>query len=175
MQENEKHIDVDLISKVLSGNAEPNEIEQVQNWRNESEANELEFVALKKLFLPETDVQFDVDAAWNRVKNKTLEVGEEKEHGRSPILRYALRAAVFIGLLAVAYLVFYPFNAKTVLTADGSNKVLPDNSSISLEEGATLAYSKGSFNENERRVELKGSAFFDIAKNPEKPFVIETG
>lgn len=48
---------------------------------------------------------------------------------------------------------------------------LADGSVISLQPNSTLRYPKD-FNEDSRTVYLEGEAFFDIAKNPEKPFVV---
>lgn len=48
---------------------------------------------------------------------------------------------------------------------------LPDSSRISLQPGAVLAYQKD-FNAEKREVYLEGEAFFDIAHNAGKPFVV---
>lgn len=48
---------------------------------------------------------------------------------------------------------------------------LADGSVISLQPNSTLRYPKD-FNRETRTVYLEGEAFFDIVKNPEKPFVV---
>jgi transmembrane sensor len=48
---------------------------------------------------------------------------------------------------------------------------LSDGSVVWLKEGSTLEYPE-TFSGNVRIVSLTGEAFFDVAKNPEKPFVI---
>ncbi len=50
---------------------------------------------------------------------------------------------------------------------------LPDGSTVILNVGSELTYRK-EFNEN-RTVILSGEAFFDIQKNPERPFTVHTG
>jgi len=52
--------------------------------------------------------------------------------------------------------------------------ILDDGSKISINEESELKYPL-EFSFEERRVKLKGEAFFDIAKNPTKPFIIEAG
>ncbi|MEO6290431.1 MAG: FecR domain-containing protein, partial [Ginsengibacter sp.] len=52
--------------------------------------------------------------------------------------------------------------------------ILPDNSSVVLRAGSKLQYPV-SFNGNTREVTLWGEAYFDIASNPAKPFIIHTG
>ncbi len=49
---------------------------------------------------------------------------------------------------------------------------LPDGSSVLLLKGGRLSYHKKSFNQEKREVFLQGEAFFEVAKNPEKPFFV---
>ena len=49
--------------------------------------------------------------------------------------------------------------------------LLSDNSVATLMKGSTLTY-PAMFAGNERKVSLSGEAFFDISKNPEKPFLV---
>lgn len=51
---------------------------------------------------------------------------------------------------------------------------LPDSSSVVLHAGSKLQYPV-SFNGKTREVTLSGEAYFDIASNPAKPFIIHTG
>jgi ferric-dicitrate binding protein FerR (iron transport regulator) len=59
-----------------------------------------------------------------------------------------------------------PGQRKTVSLPDGSVVVLNANSSISWAEG---------FNKNKRNVRLTGDAFFNVAKNANKPFTVLAG
>jgi ferric-dicitrate binding protein FerR (iron transport regulator) len=64
----------------------------------------------------------------------------------------------------------------TEITAKNEIKeqlILPDGSIVSLNADSKLEYPK-EFNGNERNVKLTGEAFFNVTKNTEKPFVIET-
>ena len=51
---------------------------------------------------------------------------------------------------------------------------LADETSVWLNEGATLVY-PASFTDSKREVSLTGEAFFDVAHNPEQPFVVSAG
>ncbi|WP_420150711.1 FecR family protein [Spirosoma sp.] len=51
--------------------------------------------------------------------------------------------------------------------------LLPDGSYVTLSPAASLSY-PGKFNGNERRTYLKGDAFFEITRNPAKPFLVVT-
>lgn len=54
---------------------------------------------------------------------------------------------------------------KQIKLADGSVVFLFPGSCISIPT---------SFNTNDRKIQLKGRAFFEITKNPEKPFIVQT-
>lgn len=64
-----------------------------------------------------------------------------------------------------------------VIRYNGSDKnelvFLPDGSKVTLVKGSRISYSR-LMNGKKRKVCLSGEAFFDIAKNPEKPFYIYT-
>jgi len=51
--------------------------------------------------------------------------------------------------------------------------ILPDKSHVWLNAASSLRYPTR-FNGKERRVELKGEAYFEIARNEDKPFKVET-
>jgi ferric-dicitrate binding protein FerR (iron transport regulator) len=51
---------------------------------------------------------------------------------------------------------------------------LTDGSTVILEKGSTLTYNPN-FNEKRREVSLEGNAFFDIAKDASRPFLVHTG
>src|SRR5688572_16316604 len=50
---------------------------------------------------------------------------------------------------------------------------LPDGSAVYLNASSTLTFPEV-FAESERTVELTGEAFFEVVKNPAKPFVVKT-
>jgi ferric-dicitrate binding protein FerR (iron transport regulator) len=54
-----------------------------------------------------------------------------------------------------------------------SNLLLPDGTVVWLNAGSNLTYPPA-FNGKTREVELSGEAFFDVAKNPEHPFIVHT-
>nr|WP_295924936.1 FecR domain-containing protein [uncultured Dyadobacter sp.] len=52
---------------------------------------------------------------------------------------------------------------------------LPDGSSVLMNQGSELSYSIASFQGGSREVTLNGEAYFDIVRDPEKPFLVKTG
>jgi len=93
---------------------------------------------------------------------------------RLPGLAIAAGVACVVGLSALTYLLVLPSSnvyatrvgaMETVLLADGSRLTLNTDSRLRIDMGA-----------NDRRVELRqGEAFFEVAKDPLRPFVVEAG
>lgn len=54
-----------------------------------------------------------------------------------------------------------------------SKFVLPDGTTVFLNAGSTISYDKN-FGNTSRWVQLSGEAYFDVVKNPSKPFIIHT-
>ncbi|MEE1964414.1 FecR domain-containing protein [Allomuricauda taeanensis] len=63
---------------------------------------------------------------------------------------------------------------KTTEWGQKLNLTLADGTQIRLNSGSTITY-PDRFEGDVREVVLEGEAFFDVAKNPDKPFVIRSG
>lgn len=55
-----------------------------------------------------------------------------------------------------------------------SQVVLPDGSKVWLNSGSTIRFSIP-FHKETREVGITGEAFFDVKKNPEQPFIVQSG
>lgn len=79
MTDNYKHIEQYIVT-VLSGEASSEEIQLVQKWINESEANKDYFEKMQSLYKyvakpskqNNKELSFDVDRAWEKVQTKTI-------------------------------------------------------------------------------------------------------
>ena len=92
------------------------------------------------------------------------------------LLRISVPAAAAVAVIVALF--FNLFNDKenpvsTFSTAYLETRlvVLPDSSKVWLNSATTLTYDSD-FNKKGREVTLSGEAFFDVAKNPSKPFVV---
>jgi len=66
--------------------------------------------------------------------------------------------------------------AQTYRITAPERRTLPDGSLVELQPGAELAVNFSTASSGARRVELlKGAAFFHVAKNPERPFIVTSG
>jgi transmembrane sensor len=68
-----------------------------------------------------------------------------------------------------------PSVARTVITNPGSRSslTLPDGTTVRLNADSRLTYNEN-FTEVTREVQLSGEAYFDVAKDPHRPFLIHT-
>ena len=131
--------------------------------------------------LPEPKLELDLDAEFSRLKTR-ISADLPAEIGRTVWLeprrhwsRIAAAAAI-LGLLCVGIWQFLP--SKPAELAAGSNTAkseirLEDGSHIFINKSAKLTYPEH-FSGKNRLVKLEGEAFFEIAKDAAKPFIIET-
>lgn len=55
-----------------------------------------------------------------------------------------------------------------------SNLTLRDGSKVVLNSGSTIRYIKN-FENHQREIELTGEAYFEVSKDPKRPFIVRTG
>lgn len=131
--------------------------------------------------------EIDVDGAWNKVllgMNETATVlplnPVRQLFIRSRLLKIAAAALVFAGLgVAALYVGTSDSSARQIIASTGDdqkNQVvsLPDGSLITMNRNTTLSYKPG-FGKRNRHVSLTGEAFFEIAPDKTKPFIIDAG
>lgn len=74
----------------------------------------------------------------------------------------------------VASVAGYTYEPVEVVAMNGARVfcMLPDSSTVWLRSGTKLIYDKNMRAAAERRVHIEGEAYFDVFKNPEKPFYV---
>ncbi len=176
---NIKDSDWNMIVAYVSGNMNAEEALKFELWLSESIENKTAFTKAKKIWeISENANAAEINAlsAWNNVsaKNKDLIEHQPKQIFLNTS-KYLLRIAAVFAIGAITWFVVKNFNSNAILKAEKSlaQVELSDNSHIDLNKGAELQYPKR-FTGSTREVVLKGEAFFNIARNPEKPFIIHT-
>lgn len=180
MNQEAMHMDESLLMLYITGEAKPEEIKHVEQWLADSEENRKKldqvheiWIQSRELNIPPVDV--DIQAAWEKVSSRI----EEQHHSRGKRIlwpRQLLRiAAVALIIMAGIWMVqqIRQSNAPVVLLSHNLvvTETLEDGSGIALNKNSEIVVSED-FNKKERRIELKGEAYFEVAKDPEKAFRI---
>ncbi|WP_420320163.1 FecR family protein [Flagellimonas sp.] len=159
MQEN-------YLAKWLSGELSEQELAEFKKSAEYASYQKLKEVS-SNLKAPE----FDVDQALTQLKEERIG-NAPKVIALNPFKKFLRVAAVVAVLMAGSY--FYVNTLDTSVTtqfAERSEVVLPDNSEIILNAGSQISYDEKNWDQ-ERNVNLKGEAFFKVAKG--KKFTVST-
>ena len=175
---------IELIHK-KSTNALTSDEQQKLNTLLENKENQLLAQQIEATWEKSFDYQNDfipnVELGLSKLKprmkeEKTISPKVVSLQNRRSWLRIAAAAAI---LIVGGLFTFNQLNSgldwqEIAVTNTTKDLILVDGSKITINEASELEYPT-EFSTKERRVKLKGEAFFDITKNPEKPFIIETG
>lgn len=189
--------DKELLFKYLASEFDENEILKLEEELKSNEELALELGKVKKVWdftsLDGGEVEVDLDRNWSSIQNK-LGWDAEKEANPTQIREIRSRSSIWLKIAAMVILasgVAFTFfdNIKGLSFGDKAELIsvtgnahesgfrsvlLPDGSSVVLNNDAEISYSADFKNEKTRKVELKGEAFFDVARNESKPFIITT-
>lgn len=191
MQGGDEHMDFDLLTRYLTGETGPAENAAIEVWLAESPDHREALEELRQVLeaadsvKPGTNV--DTDAAWAKVqqqmskpeKGKVVQMPASNTNRQ---WRLAALAAVFVGVIAIAGALLYftpsensPVKMATVITGSHTTTdTLPDGTVVTLNKNSTISYPK-EFTGNQRLVSLTGEAFFEVARDTTKPFIIDAG
>lgn len=171
-----------LILSFLQGDISAEEKKELLLWLDSSSENKSYFESIEKIWkytLPKEKKEYDVEAALKKV-NKRINVYENNMFNKKEnwfTKHYAQTiavAAIFIIGLILSILFVNKNNITSYIAQnDEEQLVLPDGTNVILNKNATITYNK-KFNIKERSVKFSGIAHFDVAKDPRKPFIINT-
>ena len=167
--------------KHLLGEASPGEEDAVNEWMNENAANKEYYDQLKKVWDNSkklaADSTLDVDKAWERFQKRVADQNETPKalsRSRFSWMRIAASIILIAGLGIPTYFMINNKEAKEMVAQTGQNVLvdtLPDGSVITLNKRSTVTY-LSKFKGNTRAIALKGEAFFNVAPDKKKPFII---
>jgi transmembrane sensor len=184
----ENKMSYELLIKYFAGNCSEQEKDWVEQWRSSTRENRNAFeyyqatwrnAGDKKTIVPDTE------AALNKVNLKLGFTNSDSKAGKTIVITiasYALRVAAMITIIIGGYFLYHTFRPAAIEVQwaetctqlyEKTEAVLSDGSYVWLNGSSRLRYPK-EFSKKERRVILEGEAFFEVSKNPEKPFIIET-
>ncbi|MBS1605280.1 MAG: FecR domain-containing protein [Bacteroidetes bacterium] len=168
----------DVLVKVVLGESTEEELRFVQVWRAESAANERYFQDFKRIWDESRHLamksEVDEEVAWGNFKERVRE-GQVVE--MRPRKGYGWLVAAAILVIAVGGWFFFSSRPAEYLAVSSGGQVLldtlPEGSVVTLNKQSSIRYIKG-FAGADRRVDMEGEAFFAVAQDKERPFVVHT-
>ncbi|MBK7691020.1 MAG: FecR domain-containing protein [Bacteroidetes bacterium] len=180
-----KHISDELLVNYLVDECNEQEQTAVENWLAENPENQLYFHQFERIWIESKALGniplVDTEASWQRMKARM-------QHKRRWAVQKTMYWAAAAILLVVGLFSMYTFWQRGIPSKPADSLVaipsiiesksetlvdtLSDKSIVTLNKNASLQYPK-QFSEKERRVKLRGEAFFNISPNARQPFYIE--
>ncbi|NER16153.1 FecR family protein [Spongiivirga citrea] len=164
-----------FLAKWLNDELESSELQELQKTPEFESYNKI-ISTLDKLEAP----AFDEKAAFASFKSNYLATPQIKEEKETKVIKMnvwkpILRIAAVV-VLAVGFYTYFNTLDTSVATdlAQMSEITLPDNSEVIVNAGSEISFNKNSWNEN-REVNLKGEAFFKVAKGQKFDVVTTDG
>ncbi len=187
-----------LLARYLVNNCTETEVKIVESWLDEDANNLVLMKEFEKIWnispdIRKDDENFDVELDWAVLQSR---IEEETSHSHRLYMRnsnrlessrwfvFAKVAAIFI----VAMLIGVYANQLLFTEVPDATPMLKEISmdkgqrgSVTLSDGTKVFLNSESkislpnvFEEDVRTVYLEGEAYFDVVKNPQKPFIIQT-
>lgn len=194
MDENSTYY-TDLITRYFSGEITEEELRMLSKWLKADAQNQELFTEFQKTWQlvekQKIHSSLNLHQEWKAMQAKmaTFDLGKENQaktislaQNKNSIpfsIRKTWKIAATVTILLAASFILY-FNIlrlrDTVITAQTSNivHVLPDGTMVSMHAGSQIKYSTA-FDSKIRKVELSGEAYFEVAHDKTKPFIVSSG
>jgi ferric-dicitrate binding protein FerR (iron transport regulator) len=168
-------------------------MERVEAWKQANPANQKEFEKLATIWIESKEISrqstVDPDAAWERFKQ--LRVLQDRGvlpakavplfPTRNRIISIAATVIIILGIGLLFRMMSKqeptPVQVAILNLQSGLQTLtdtLPDGTIVTLNKNSRVNYPEV-FSDTNRLVNMEGEVFFEVAKNPVKPFIIQTG
>ena len=180
---------LDIIIRVLKGEASQEDKQKLTTWlaldqenmelfkQSESVWNALEIAKMSK--------EYDAEKAFNEFKKQVSNrLKTSRRIGFYKKIDTLIRiAAVLVILIGMGHMLIKPadkgiksdLSLFEIISPRGSKTqvLLPDGSKVWLNSESKIQYFNN-FNQSGREVHLEGEGYFEVKKNPDKPFIVTT-
>ncbi len=194
-------MDIELLTKYLAGESSQEEARRVEEWAAAHPKNNAKLQELAEVWSLSAKTNlpahlFNADVDWAVLQNR---IEDDYHHtkmrsgkrggvfGIKTVWSAVVRVAAIFVLAGLAGLYIYKANyvpknedaaaltLKEIVMPKGKRGgvTLSDGTRVFLNADSKLLLPEV-FSDNMRKVELEGEAYFDVTKNPNKPFIIKT-
>lgn len=181
MEEQEHYL---LITRYLSKQTSTEENEVLADWIAASFENEQIFEEIKTIWqLSRVEEESGASAALYRLKDRIRQAETDAVPEQQKKRKWYAIAASVVGFLAFAgllgqYITTYYLGQTGYIqqvTKAGEKKtfILEDGTKVCLAPQSAVKY-PAKFSKAKRILELEGQAYFEVSKNPHRPFVVHT-
>ena len=170
----------ELILLALQGRATQRQLDELRAWRRRSADNEARYLELSALLQiaslhPEIDRESPVPSADRLLRDEPVSARPVRR--RSPVLARALTlvAAMVVGIFIGARFTSRPAEVREAVfhtdSGDMASAALDDGTVVRLAPNTQLRVMLGP---DTRQVFLQGRAYFAVARDPSRPFRVQT-
>lgn len=172
-----------LITRFLSNQTQSNENELLADWLATSKENEAVFERVKSMWEARKKSLHtpDLDAALANVRQKLEMTGRLPDAPRKRFKLPVLVGSLFLLLIPAIFLFRSHLRSNAIAFKVVETKA-GERVSVSLSDGTKITLGPASkikfpavFSDTLRQVDLTGEAFFEVTKNPHRPFTVRSG
>ena len=175
---------IEIFERYIQNRANEDEVKRLSLW---IKSNQEISLWLEQQILASSST-IDSELQLRMLKNIEAEIDAKnnadnlQRHIRFRLNRWTRVAALFLlPLLTAAGMYFYmsrnrSSSAPLIISVERGQKaniILPDGSKAWLNSQSKLTYS-ADYNVNKRELQLDGEAYFEVAHNPQKPFIVKS-
>lgn len=187
-------INNDIIVRFITDTCTDEELEALSQWMRQSDENAAEVMRMERIYREaqaHAMSRREVEGALSRLHHRLhatdttcIDEAESQQPTRRVNLtvlhRWAAAAAIVLVVMGTAFYFLNPFvgsSATEYLFAEATSNVptqltLADGTKVWLNSGSKLRYPK-TFTDTLRKVRLEGEGYFEVTKDPIKPFVVD--
>ncbi|MGD8778079.1 MAG: FecR domain-containing protein [Ignavibacteria bacterium] len=186
-------IDWQLITNYIAGECKEAELSHVRQWIKEDPSRELKIKELRKILHTGKRQHSEEHAkvAWEDVERRTgISSTQKLFTGKKTLYSLTARIIKVAAVLVIMLGCYYVLSQSGIFTngteaevslyekttEPGQKSILTffDGTRITLNAGSKLRYPK-QFKNSKREVYLEGEAYFEVAHNPDRPFIVHSG
>lgn len=167
-----------LLDRYIKGEASPSEEAKVVSWANKRPENKEMIISLHRihdtlLLSGDADISVSKRSAPKKRRGTALRVAYYMAAAAAGAFAVTLFPGLHDSPIPSSRETFSVVSAISAAAGEHVSQTLYDGTAVTLNSGSTLEILSKS-GDSQRRVRLNGEAFFNVAKDEEHPFVVET-